>query len=69
VQETRKNRLYKRNFRQGSTHPESSDITYKEGVAGSNPASSTTFFLQTTIFYRHREIAGKRFPAQLLQPE
>jgi hypothetical protein len=28
-------------FRQGRTHQESFDITYKEGVAGSNPASPT----------------------------
>ena len=27
--------------RQGRTYPESFDITYKEGVAGSNPASPT----------------------------
>src|SRR5215217_8446482 len=27
--------------RQGSTHPESLDLTYKERVAGSNPASLT----------------------------
>ena len=27
--------------RQVSTYPESVDITYKEGVAGSNPASPT----------------------------
>ena len=27
--------------RQGSTYPESFDLTYKEGVAGSNPASPT----------------------------
>jgi hypothetical protein len=31
--------------RQGSTHPESSDLTYKEGVAGSNPASPTSIKL------------------------
>ncbi len=29
------NRLYKRYFRQGSTYPESVDLTYKEEVAGS----------------------------------
>ena len=28
-------------FRQGSTYPERFDLTYKEGVAGSNPASPT----------------------------
>jgi len=28
-------------FRQGRTHQESFDLTYKEGVAGSNPASPT----------------------------
>jgi hypothetical protein len=28
-------------FRQGRTHPESFDLTYKEGGAGSNPASLT----------------------------
>ncbi len=28
-------------FRQGSTYPESFDLTYKEGVAGSNPAPPT----------------------------
>ncbi len=27
--------------RQGRTYPESSNLTYKEGVAGSNPASPT----------------------------
>ena len=36
--------------RQSSTYPESFDRTYKEGVAGSNPASPTTFSLQTTVF-------------------
>ena len=35
------NRLYKRYFRQGRTYPESVDLTYKEEVAGSNPASPT----------------------------
>jgi hypothetical protein len=35
------NRLYKRYFRQGRTYPESLDLTYKEEVAGSNPASPT----------------------------
>jgi hypothetical protein len=29
-------------FRQGSTYPERFDLTYKEEVAGSNPASPTT---------------------------
>jgi hypothetical protein len=36
------NGLYKRDFRQGRTYPESSDLTYKEEVAGSNPASPTS---------------------------
>jgi hypothetical protein len=35
------NRLYKRYFRQGRTYPDSVDLTYKEEVAGSNPASPT----------------------------
>ena len=42
VQETPKNRLYSGIFRQGRTYQESFDIIYKEGVAGSNPASLTT---------------------------
>jgi len=33
--------LDKRDFRQGSTHPESFDLTYKEGVAGTNLALPT----------------------------
>jgi hypothetical protein len=37
-----KNCLSKPNFRQGSTYPESIDLTYKEEVAGSNPASPTS---------------------------
>jgi hypothetical protein len=43
-----KNRLDKRIFRQNRTYPESFDLTYKEGVAGSNPASPTikTKYLQ-----------------------
>jgi len=36
--------------RQGSTYPESIDLTYKEGVAGSTPASPT---------WRKRYFAGK----------
>jgi hypothetical protein len=36
-----KNCLDKEISRQGSTHPESFDLTYKEEVAGSNPASPT----------------------------
>jgi hypothetical protein len=35
------NRLYKRCSRQGSTYPESSNLIYKEKVAGSNSASPT----------------------------
>jgi hypothetical protein len=41
VQEMAKIRLDKRISRQGRTYPESFDRTYKEGVAGSNPASPT----------------------------
>ena len=38
-----RNRLKERFSRQGSTYPESVDLTYKEEeVAGSNPASSTS---------------------------
>jgi hypothetical protein len=36
-----KNCLDKLDFRQGSTYPESFDLTNKEGGAGSNPASPT----------------------------
>ena len=50
VQETPKTRLYSGISRQGRTYQESFDITYKEGVAGSNPASPTTFFLQIAVF-------------------
>jgi len=41
VQETAKIACLCGIFRQGSTYPESFDLTYKEGVAGSNPASPT----------------------------
>jgi hypothetical protein len=37
-----RNRLKERFSRQGSTYPESVDLTYKEEVAGSNPASLTS---------------------------
>ena len=37
-----RNRLYERCPRQSSTHPESVDLTYKEEVAGSSPASPTS---------------------------
>ena len=36
-----KKRLDKPNFRQNRTYPKSFDLTYKEEVAGSNPASPT----------------------------
>jgi len=68
VQETAKIACLCGIFRQGSTCQESVDRTYKEGVAGSNPASPTTFFLQTPVFCGHRKIAAKRFLALLLQP-
>src|SRR5829696_6775461 len=41
AQETAKTAYICGIFRQGSTHQESLDITYKEGVAGSNSASPT----------------------------
>jgi hypothetical protein len=41
VQETAKIACLCGIFRQGRTQPESVDRTYKEGVAGSNPASPT----------------------------
>jgi hypothetical protein len=37
--------------RQGSTYPESIDLTYKEGVAGSTPASPT---LEKVAFCRRK---------------
>ena len=37
-----RNRLKERFSRQGSTNPESVDLTYKEEIAGSNSASSTS---------------------------
>ncbi|MDQ3286131.1 MAG: hypothetical protein M3P92_10610, partial [Actinomycetota bacterium] len=40
-----KNRLDKRIFRQNRIYPKSFDQTYKEGVAGSNPASPTYNYL------------------------
>ncbi len=39
--ENPKNPLDKRIFRQSRTQQETRDLTYKEGVAGSNRASST----------------------------
>jgi hypothetical protein len=36
-----RNRLKERFSQQGSTYPESVDLTYKEEVAGSDPASPT----------------------------
>src|SRR5215207_325514 len=68
VQETAKTACICDFFRQGRTHLERFDLTYKEGVAGSNPASPTTFFLQIAVFCGHGERAGKRFPALFLQP-
>ena len=56
-------------IRQGSTHPESIDLTYKEGVAGSNPASPTIFFLQIAVFFVHEARVEKCFLVLLLQPE
>ena len=41
AQETSKTALLYEISRQDSTYPESSDLTYKEEVAGSNPASLT----------------------------
>ena len=41
VQETLKAAYVRGISRQGSTYPESVDLPYKEGVAGSNPASPT----------------------------
>jgi hypothetical protein len=41
AQENGKNRLYSEISLQDSTYLESFDLTYKEGVAGSNPASPT----------------------------
>src|SRR5215216_1396416 len=42
--------FFRRIFQQGSIYPESFDLTYKKGVAGSNPASPTT--------RRSRSLAG-----------
>jgi hypothetical protein len=44
-----RNRLYERFSRRGSTYLESIDLTYKEEVAGSKPASPT---LQKVAFCR-----------------
>jgi hypothetical protein len=44
-------------------------LPYKEGVAGSNPASPTTFFLQIAVFFAQEERVEKCLPALLLQPE
>ena len=40
--------------RQGSTYPESIDLTYKEGVAGSTPASPTLNRDRTSDYYEQR---------------
>src|SRR5829696_3763061 len=37
-------------------------LPYKEEVAGSNPASPTTFFLQITVFYGRQERIGRGYP-------
>src|SRR5829696_6881466 len=44
-------------------------LPYKEGVAGSNPASPTTFFLHITVFCGRQERIGRGIRACLLQPE
>ena len=49
-----RNRLYERFPRQGSTHPESFDLTYKE-VAGSIGHRPLVNYLQTAIFCGHRD--------------
>jgi hypothetical protein len=62
------NRLYKLYFRQNRTHPESADLTYKEGVAGSNPASPTTKLPANNVICARKKRAGIHSPALLLQP-
>jgi hypothetical protein len=54
--ENAKNCLDKRDFRQGSTHLGRFDLTYKEGVAGSNPASPTSVRLahRTKLYCAHK---------------
>ena len=44
------NRLYKRYCRQGSTYPESVDLTYKEEIAGSIGHRPLKKYLQTAVF-------------------
>jgi len=68
VQETAKTACICDFFRQGRTHPDRFDLTYKEEVAGSNPALPTTFFLQITVFYGRQERIGRGIRACLLQP-
>ena len=43
-------------------------LPYKEGVAGSNPASPTKKLPANSSILRAEKRAGKRFPALLLQP-